>query len=114
MEKYSINGHGPAQFETPFADVPVLKEQKDERISADDFFSGYIRDIESPFSRTYETPSAVNTVSEAAENYTDLIAELNDLEFNEVIYELVGEIEDTWRTKVTNELAMGSNYIPFA
>ena len=26
----------------------------------------------------------------------------------------IGEMEDTWRGKVSNEIAMGGNYIPFA
>ena len=115
MEKYSINSNGitGTQFETPFADVTVLKEQSDAGTNSEDFFSGFLSEVESPFSRTYEVPSSTNRVTEAGEAYTELLAELNDSEFNEVVYELVNEVEDTWRNKVSNELAMGNNYIPF-
>src|SRR5260221_3784702 len=116
MENYSINGIGAetAQFETPFADVPVAREQEDQRISSEDLLSNYsFQEVESPFSRTYEAVTAGNQVTEAGEAYTDLVAELNNAEFNETIYEIVNEVEDTWRGKISNEIAMGSNYIPF-
>ena len=108
------NGAATAQFETPFADVPVMKEQADQLISGEDFLTNFSQEMESPFSRTYEATSVSNAVTEAGEEYADLLSELNNAEFNETIYELVNEVEDTWRNKVSNEIAMGSNYIPFA
>src|SRR5438045_3159026 len=116
MEKTSMNGNaaGLAQYETPFADIPVTKEHADQNISSEDFFANFSQEVESPFLRTYEATSVSNAVTEAGEEYTDLLSELNDTEFNETIYELVNEVEDTWRNKVSNEVAMGSNYIPFA
>ncbi len=116
MENYSKNGNGAttAQFETPFADVPVEREHGDQPMASESIFSNFFQEVDSPFSRTYEAPSSVNAVTEAGEAYTDLVAELNNSEFNETIYELVAEVEDSWRSKVSNELAMGSNYIPFA
>jgi len=115
MEKYSINGNGAAaaQFETPFADVPVVKEQSTIPVSSEDFFTGYLGELESPFSRTYMAPETGNTVTEAGEAYMELMSELHDTEFEETLYEMVNEVEDTWLCKVSNELAMGSNYIPF-
>ncbi len=107
-------GTGLAQYETPFADFPVMREQADQSISAEGFFSNYLNEVDSPFSRTYEATSASNTISQAGEEYVDLLAELEDQEFRETIYEMVNEVEDTWRNKITNEVAMGSNYIPYA
>ena len=104
---------GLAQYETPFADVPVMKEQSDANISAEDFFSNYFQEAESPFSRTYN-PTANNGVTQAGEEFVDLLSELNDQEFQEAIYEMINEVEDTWRNKVTNEVAMNGNYIPYA
>lgn len=114
MEKY-INGNGgaTAQFETPFADVPLVKEQSNTSVSSEDFFTGYLGELESPFSRTYTAPELGNTVTEAGEAYMELMSELHDTEFEETLYEMVNEVEDTWRSKVSNELAMGSNYFPF-
>ena len=103
-----------SQYETPFADIPVLREHVDQNISSADLFSGFFREIESPFLRTYEATSSNNAVTEAGEEYVDFLSELNDPEFRETLYELADEVEDTWRSKVSNEIAMGENYIPFA
>lgn len=108
------NGSGLGQYETPFADIPVVKELNDQDTSEGEFFSNYWQQSESPFSRTYEATSATNTLTQAGEEYVNLLSELNNSEFEETIYELVNEVEDTWRSKVSNEVAMGSNYIPFA
>ncbi len=111
-----MNGAGLAQFETPFTDIPVSREeeQTDQGESVESFFSSYFQEAESPFSRTYEATSALNVLTPAGEEYVDLLAELHDQEFVETLYELADEVEDTWRNKVSNELAMGENYIPFA
>jgi len=102
------------QYETPFSDVPVMRENADRKISSEDFFSGYFQEVESPFSRTYEATSAGKKITEAGEQYVDFLSELNDSEFKETLYELANELEDTWRSKVSNEIAMGDNFIPFA
>ncbi len=111
-----MNGNGAAlaEFETPFADTYPVREQTEQNISSEDFFSNYSQDFESPFSRSYEAASTGNQVSEAGEQYVDLLSELHDTEFGETLYEMANEVEDTWRSKVSNEVAMGSNYIPFA
>ncbi len=116
MEKNSVNGMTAElnQYETPFADIPVMKEHTDQNISAEGFFLNYLQEAESPFSRTYEATSSNNSLTQAGEEYVNLLSELNDAEFEETIYELANEVEDTWRNKVSNEIAMGSNYIPFA
>jgi len=114
MEKINGSLNGLGQYETPFADAPVMKEQSEQNSSEENFFSNYLREIESPFSRTYEVTVSSNTLTPAAEEFVNFLSELNDPEFGETIYELTNEVEDTWRNKVSNEVAMGSNYIPFA
>lgn len=115
MDRQNMNGHSTvlSQYETPFADVPVMRESGDQNISSEDYFSGYLGEVESPFSRTYEATAGSN-VSQEGEEYVQFLSELNDSEFAETLYELANEVEDTWRNKVSNELAMGNNYIPFA
>ena len=102
------------QYETPFADTPVMKEHSGAIESGEDFFSNFSQDFESPFSRTYEATSTNTALTQAGEEYVNLLSDLNDSEFAETMYELANEVEDTWRSKVSNEMAMGSNYIPFA
>ena len=115
MDKFGTNGHSTAlaQYETPFADVVVAREFTEQNLSVDNFFSDYFKEVESPFSRTYEA-TASNGLTAAGEEYVDLLSELHDSEFQETLYELANEVEDTWRNKVSNELAMGDNYVPFA
>ncbi len=116
MERMNTNNSsaGLDQYETPFADIQVLREQPEQHESSPAFFSHYFQEVESPFSRTYEAVSSNSGVTQAGEEYVQLLSELNDSEFGETMYELANELEDTWRSKVSNETAMGSNYIPFA
>jgi len=116
MEKFGTNGNatGLAQYETPFADMPVVRETATQNLSVESFFSDYFKEVESPFSRTYEATPSSNGLTPAGEEYVELLAELHDTEFHETLYDLANEVEDTWRSKVSNELAMGENFIPFA
>ena len=115
MQKSSLNGSGAGltQYETPFADVQVLREQTDDNFTSEDFFSNFMQQADSPFSRTYETASASNTLTPEGEEYVDFLGELNDSEFTESLYELANEMEDSWRNNISNELALGSNYLPY-
>lgn len=116
MERTSTNGQnaGLAQYETPFADIPVMREHTEQSISAEGFFTNYLQEAESPFSRTYEATASSQILTPAGEEYINLLAELDDREFQETLYDMANEVEDTWRNKVSNEIAMGSGYIPFA
>lgn len=116
MEQTRVNGvgNGLSQYETPFADMPVMQEQPDSGISTETLFSQLFQSVESPFSRTYESVESGNKITAGDEEFVDFLGELNDPEFNEMIYELAGEVEESWRSKVSNEVAMGSNFIPFA
>ena len=111
-----MNGNGLelSQYETPFADIQPMREHVRQNTSSEDFFSNFYQEGESPFSRTYEVTSAITGVTQAGEEYVNLLSELNDTEFRETLYELADEVEDTWRNKVSNEIAMGPNFIPFA
>ncbi|MET7258952.1 hypothetical protein [Dyadobacter fermentans] len=100
-----------SQYETPFADV-FVREQEEAPAETGTQGNNYIFEIDSPFSRTYETADR-DAASPLSTGYVSLLSELNDAEFTETLYELANEVEDTWRSKVSNELAMGSNYIPF-
>jgi len=116
MERISNNGAYSelSQYETPFADIPVMREQVDQLVSSEGYSIDYFQEVESPFSRTYEAASTNNDLTPAGEEFVDFLGELEDSEFQETLYELADEVEDTWRSKVSNEIAMGPGYIPFA
>ncbi len=117
MNAYGTNGITAElqQFETPFADVPIAREQyNEESIPSDNFFSNLLQESESPFSRTYELDSSTGTLTPAGEEFINFLGELNDPEFTESLYEIADEVENTWRSKLSNELLMGESYLPFA
>ena len=116
METYYANGttaESPV-YETPFADIQPVRELGEQAISSEDFFSNFLQEAESPFSRTYEATPSGSALTEATEQYVNLLSELNNAEFGETLYELANEAEDSWRNKVSDEIAMGDRYIPFA
>ncbi|MFN2439328.1 MAG: hypothetical protein ABR503_09020 [Chitinophagaceae bacterium] len=115
MDKYGNNGHALelAQFETPFADV-VQREDTSQQVSTENFYDNYMLEAESPFSKTYETAFESSGIPPEGEDFVDFLAELNDSEFDNTLYELATEAEDSWSNKISSEVAMGSNYIPFA
>ena len=113
MDTYPTNGHAAelAQYETPFADLPITKEARPQKFSESNFISTFLGEHDSPFARTFETAPADR--HPAGEEFVSLLGELNDAEFNETLYELAAEVEDTWSGKISSEVAMGNNYIPF-
>lgn len=115
MNNYAGNGINAelAMFETPFADVPISKETPTGNESAEPSYSNFGTDFESPFSRTYETNGDGHQVSQNSEEFVQLLGELDDPQFSNTLYELASEIEDTWLPKLSSEMAMGENYIPF-
>lgn len=100
-------------FETPFADVQIVKENNNgsgfERISNFSY-----EEFLSPFQTTYESFSTENSVSPIAEEYVNLLAELEDSEFKEALYDVASEMEDSWKSRVSDEVAMGNQFQPFA
>lgn len=116
MNAYGISGMAAelGQYETPFADSPIVREQRDDESNATNgFYSNYMQETESPFARTYEVDAVANILTPAGEEFINFLGELNDKEFTESLYEIADEVENTWRSKVSNELLMGENYLPF-
>ncbi len=115
MNSYAGNGMSAEleMFETPFADISPLKEAfktKDANVA----YNNFIQELESPFSRTFETGSSQAVVSQMSEEFVQFMAELHDSSFSDSVYELASELEDRWLPKISNETAMGSQLIPFA
>ncbi len=100
-----------AQYETPFGDAGTphtLAGNHDH-----ESFPQFTLETDSPFSRTYESISSGKGLTPAGEAYLNFVAELDDPDFQETLYELAHEVEDTWRNKISDEVAMGVNYMPF-
>jgi hypothetical protein len=116
MDNHGMNGLTATvgQYETPFADMKQVKEAESPIPSTENFYSNYLQEVQSPFSRTYEPVTAANKVTPAGEELVQFLGELNDAEFSTALYELADELEDSWQSKISNEAAMGSSYIPFA
>ncbi len=114
MNNYSLNENGAqlSEYETPFADTSIREQEKtDEAVYADKF----IADLESPFSVTYEeAESGEIQKSPVAGDFVNFLSELHNDEFEEHLYEMALELEDTWNGKISNEAAMGDRFIPYA
>ena len=115
MNSYAGNGMSTEleMFETPFADNSPLKEAFTAK-EADAAYSNFLQELESPFSRTYDLNTNGPVVNQMAEDFVQFMAELHDSEFSEAVYELAGEIEDKWLPKISNEAALGDQFVPFA
>src|SRR5688572_32017126 len=115
MNSYAGNGMSTEleMFETPFADISPLKEAFTPK-EADAAYSNFLQDLESPFSRTYEVNTNGPVVNQLAEDFVQFTADLHDSEFSEAVYEMAGEIEDKWLPKISNEAALGEQFVPFA
>ncbi len=101
-----------AEFETPFTDVPQVP-QKPETYQPQKFYSE-LGEVESPFRASFElAQNDSSVVTPAEEMYAELLADLNDPEFEIALYNLANEAEDTYSDKISNETAMGEAYIPF-
>ena len=115
MNSYAGNGMSAEleMYETPFADKSPLREAFTTR-DADIAYSDFIQELESPFSRTYDTGGSQAVVSQMSEEFVQFMAELHDSSFSDSVYELAAELEDRWLPKISNESAMGAQLIPFA
>lgn len=98
-------------FETPFADqqLSTVKYTDMETNGNQTAFSNFI----SPFQSTFHEEEQ-NQASPFADEYLELLSELEDGEFQESLYELANEMEDSWGSNISNELAMGSQFVPYA
>ncbi len=115
MDNYSTNGFSAqlAEYETPFADVTLTREEPQNE-DLENFDMQMYGELESPFAQTFEMPGIINNQSPLAQDYVQFLGELHDSEFSNVLDELAAELEDTWSSKISNEIAMGERFIPFA
>ena len=114
MNNYNLNVNAQLEdFETPFADVTFARE---DPVNEDmrNFDNQIYQELESPFAQTFEMAGNLNTQSPLAQDYVQFLGELNDSEFSNILDELAAELEDTWSSKISNEIAMGDRFIPFA
>jgi len=95
-------------YETPFADVMLTKE---EPFSAE--HSILPRESENPFVKTFEVSNGGTNLSPFAGEMAQFLGELHDAEFSRSLYELASELEDSWLPKISNEAAMGEEFLPF-
>ena len=100
-------------FETPFADLTFSGEEP-ENENRGNFDGQMVQVMESPFAQTYEMTTTKNAQSPFAQEYVQFLGELYDSEFSNTLDKLAAELEDTWSSKISNEIAMGDRFIPFA
>ena len=115
MDKFKVNGDGIqlAEYETPFADIQTTKDEPKEK-QMDNYNFSFLTEEDNPFKSTFEPPDSVSNATPHNEAYTELLAELNDPEFETTLYNLAAEAEDTYSSKISNETAMGNSFVPYA
>jgi hypothetical protein len=102
---YNENGAELATYETPFADSRSEFTETHEQ----QFEEGFsISEFETPFSQSFEF-SQEKTQNPLSNDYVSLLAELNDHEFENSVYELVAEFEDSFSNEspIANETFSG-------
>jgi hypothetical protein len=103
-----------SQYETPFADVSLKREDSNGNETPGDGFLKFTREMENPFVQTFELSQQTNPSSPFAKEFAGLLGELNDPEFSDNLYELAAELEETLNSGISNETAMGEAFIPYA
>jgi len=115
MNNYSSNGNSQLEaFETPFADAVIREVERaiNEQSSSD---QRILPSFESPFNTTYESASAsTQATSPQAGQFVNFLGELHNDEFGEHLFEMAAELENTWNSRISNEMAMGDRFVPFA
>ncbi len=116
MNNFATNGIQSelAEYETPFADISLTREEPSQSESTDNYYSNFLPQFGSPFLQTYEAPDAGSATSPHAGEFVQFLGELDDSEFSNNLYELAAELEDTWSSRISNEIAMGERFVPFA
>ncbi|OQP44815.1 hypothetical protein A4H97_10665 [Niastella yeongjuensis] len=112
MNYYESNGQSfeLSEFETPFADVTIKREAEHQPLQ----FSGeqFYTEMESPFRQGFE-PESTAQKHALAGDFVQLTGELNSQEFNNNLYQLAAELEAHFSSKISDETAMGVQYVPF-
>jgi hypothetical protein len=102
---------GNNHYETPFSDQLLTREEPySENLPAYHMRSG---ENENPFVKTFEISEGNGHISPFAGEIAQLLGDLQDAEFSQSLYELVTELEDSWQQKISNEAAMGDQFLPF-
>jgi hypothetical protein len=116
MNNFATNGTQSelVDYETPFADVSVTREEPSQSEPTGNYYSNFLPQFESPFLQTYEASDVGSATSPHAGEFVQFLGELDDSEFSNNLYELAAELEDTWSSKISNEIAMGERFVPFA
>ncbi len=99
-------------FETPFSDVFVQREEPGSNGSSENISPA--SSFETPFLKTFETAEGQTIQNPFAQETAGLLSELEDHEFTRNLYDLASELEDTWLPLITHETALEENFIPFA
>ncbi len=114
MNNNNLNGNTQLEdFETPFSDVTFAREEP-ENEGIRNYDNQIYHELENPFAHTFEMSDILNTQSPYAQDYVQFLGELYDSEFSNTLDELAAELEDTWSSKISNEIAMGDSFIPYA
>lgn len=99
---------------TPFADVNEVHNNEQGNNTSNFNYDQFSLEVESPFISTYNLNNPLSELVIGADEYTELLADLKDQEFTEALYAIANEVEETWNSKISNEIAMGEDFIPFA
>ena len=98
-------------FETPFVDQQLRTEATmDTETNGKQYV---FNNLISPFQSTFQEGEHQQK-SQYADEYLELLSELEDNEFHESLYEVATEMEDSWGSKISNEMAMGTQFVPYA
>lgn len=102
-----------AEFETPFADDAFAVKEAVKPIIDIPSERYMLPDLESPFADTFDN-NPITKKTPLSGEYNDLLAEIQDNEFNDSLYEMAYELETLLSSKVNDIHAMGENFIPYA
>ncbi len=84
-----------SQYETPFADVSLKREEPSGNGTPESGFLKYTRELENPFVQTFELAQQANPRSPFSNEFAGFLGELNDQDFSDNLYELAAELEET-------------------
>ncbi len=98
-------------FETPFTDQQLHTEDTTNTETNGNRYD--FNHLISPFQSTFHAEED-QQMSPYANEYLELLAELEDSEFQESLYEVANEMEDSWGSNITNEIAIGTQFVPYA
>lgn len=98
-------------FETPFVDQQLRAEDATDTDTNGNQYA--FNNLISPFQSTFQEGEHEQK-SQYADEYMELLSELEDSEFHESLYEVATEMEDSWGSKISNEMAMGTQFVPYA